>query len=201
MERLPIFDKFAALFAKEGVELYLIGGSSRDLLLGKEVRDLDFVSSATPEKTLSILGKGDSTFARFGTISLKEEGFSIDFMTFREEGEYNDKRHPSYIKFVKDMYIDSLRRDFTINAIYIDSSYKAHDFHHGLEDLNQGIIRFIGNPKKRIEEDPLRILRAERFAKRLGFQIEKESLEAINLFRPLLEQINPEKIRMEKEKE
>ena len=196
-----LFDHYAALFAKHGITLYMVGGSARDYLLGLEVRDFDFVSKATPEQTLSILGEGDDTFARFGTISLRKNGTPIDFMTFREEGDYGDSRHPSYIKFVEDIELDSNRRDFTINALYIDPEYKVFDFHGGLTDLKNKVIRFIGDPEKRIKEDPLRILRAKRFSKRLGFAIDPESKRAMDELMPLLEKLNPEKVMMESKKE
>ena len=198
---LASFDHYAALFAAQGVRLYMVGGTSRDYLLGLPVRDFDFVSSAVPEKTLEILGEGDATFAKYGTISLRKEGFCADFMTFRKESGYLDSRHPACIEFVDDIRLDAARRDFTINAIYIDSDYKIHDFYHGQEDLKNGVIRFIGDPDQRIQEDPLRILRAERFARRLGFAIEPLSLAAIERGRPLLAKLNPEKIKMESKKE
>ena len=197
----PLFDEYAARFAKAGFDLYMVGGASRDFLLGKEIRDVDFVSAATPEQTLAILGEGNDAFAKYGTISLKKDGYSIDFMTFREESGYQDSRHPSNIKFIQDMEKDSWRRDFTINAIYIGRDYEIHDFHGGIADLKAGLIRFIGDPRKRIEEDPLRILRGERFAKRLGFAFEEETGKAIEELRPLLNKLNPEKIRMETQKE
>ena len=201
MDHLPLFDFYAAKFAKAGHPLFMVGGSSRDLLLGFEVRDFDFVSDATPEETLSILGEGDDTFARFGTITLKKDGVPIDFMTFREEGEYGDSRHPSFIRFVKDIKVDAKRRDFTINALYIDDQYQVHDFYHGLSDLKAGLIRFIGDPDIRIQEDPLRILRAKRFAKRFNFQIEEKTMEAMQRNEGLLSKLNPEKVLMESKKE
>ena len=199
--RLPLFDEFAAKFADKGHVLYMVGGTSRDLLLGLEVRDFDFVSDATPEETLAILGEGDKTFAKYGTITLKREDGPIDFMTFREEGEYGDSRHPSLIRFVKDMAIDAKRRDFTINALYIDPSYRVHDFYGGQEDLKNKLIRFIGDPETRIKEDPLRILRAKRFASRLGFALEEQTAKAIEANLGLLEKLNPEKVKMEAKKE
>lgn len=199
--KLALFDSYAALFKKHGFSLFMVGGTSRDLLLGLEVRDFDFVSRATPEETLAILGEGDATFAKYGTITLRKHGHPIDFMTFREEGDYSDSRHPSFIRFVKEMEIDAKRRDFTINALYIDADYNVHDFYGGLEDLKNGVIRFIGDPKKRIEEDPLRILRAERFARRFGFKIEENSAKAIEELCPLLDKLNPEKVLQESKKE
>lgn len=197
----PLFDEYAKLFAQAGVDLFMVGGTSRDYLLGKEIRDVDFVSASTPEETLKILGEGNDRFAKYGTITLKKGDITIDFMTFREEGGYTDSRHPTQIRFITDMERDSYRRDFTINAIYIGRDYQIHDFHGGMADLEAGLIRFIGDPRKRIEEDPLRILRGERFARRLGFAFEAETKKAMDELRPLLSKLNPEKIKMEEEKE
>ena len=197
----PLFDEYAKLFAQAGVDLFMVGGTSRDYLLGKEIRDVDFVSASTPEETLKILGEGNDRFAKYGTITLKKGDTAIDFMTFREEGGYTDSRHPTQIRFITDMERDSYRRDFTINAIYIGRDYQIHDFHGGMADLEAGLIRFIGDPRKRIEEDPLRILQGERFARRLGFAFEAETKKAMDELRPLLSKLNPEKIKMEEEKE
>ena len=200
MKMPALFEKLSVLYEDNGFHLYLVGGTSRDLLLGKQARDLDFATDATPSEASSFVTGLNMTFARFGSVSYKEEGVEADITTFRKEGEYTDHRHPKQIEFVRDMQIDSLRRDFTINAIYIDSKGKTYDFHNGIEDLKKGIIRFIGDPKKRIQEDPLRILRAERFARTLQFEIEESSLKAIEECRALLNELNPEKIKMELKK-
>ncbi|MBQ9457768.1 MAG: CCA tRNA nucleotidyltransferase [Bacilli bacterium] len=135
----PLFDEYAKLFAQAGVDLFMVGGTSRDYLLGKEIRDVDFVSASTPEETLKILGEGNDRFAKYGTITLKKGDTAIDFMTFREEGGYTDSRHPTQIRFITDMERDSYRRDFTINAIYIGRDYQIHDFHGGMADLEAGL--------------------------------------------------------------
>lgn len=178
----------------------MVGGTSRDLLLGQEPSDFDFVTSATPEQERSFLPDADYSFAKFGSIKIKEEGKEIDVTTFREEGEYKDFRHPSYIRFISSPEEDSKRRDFTINALYLDGEGNVLDFHGGLKDLREKKIRFIGNPDVRIQEDPLRILRAERFAKRLGFTLEEETDKAIKKLRPLLAKLNPLKVKQEMEK-
>ncbi|MDO5330382.1 MAG: hypothetical protein Q4F15_02980 [Bacillota bacterium] len=196
----PIFEKYAALFEENGFSLYMVGGSSRDYLLGRAFTDYDLVTDATPEQMKSFLPTADFTFARFGSIKLKEEGNELDFTTLRVEGEYLDSRHPSSVSFVREPSLDYRRRDFTINAIYIDKFGHTLDFSGGLDDLHMGIIRFIGDPRKRIEEDPLRILRAERFARKLGFAIEAETQAAIEWGRPLLEKLNPQKVQMELKK-
>ncbi|MBR4275094.1 MAG: hypothetical protein IKQ34_03705, partial [Bacilli bacterium] len=117
-----------------------------------------------------------------------------------QEGEYNDSRHPSNVIFVKDPKLDYVRRDFTINAMYLDEDYNVIDFSTGQEDLKKKLIRFIGDPYKRIEEDPLRIARAERFAKTLGFEIEEKTQQAIKDKRDLLGKLNPEKLKEEQRK-
>lgn len=200
MEQVALFDEIKTIFNKNGYRLYMIGGTSRDYLLSTVINDFDFVTDATPDEMLTFLEHADDTFSKFGFIKLKYKEYKCDITTLRIEGEYKDYRHPSYIKFCKEPELDYVRRDFTINAIYIDENYKIVDFCGGIEDLKQGIIRFIGDPVKRIKEDPLRILRAERFAKRLSFKIEKNTLDAINEYRYLIEKLNPDKIYQESKK-
>lgn len=196
----PEFLHLAKIYRDHGHSLYLIGGTSRDLLLGLESADLDFVTDATPEQEREFLEEADYRFACFGSVKVTSLGKRCDVTTLRKEWDYEDHRHPSHIEFIKDLEEDSLRRDFTINAIYIDADRKISDFHGGIDDLSCKAIRFIGDPRKRILEDPLRILRAERFAKRLGFHIEEESAKAIEELRGELAKLNPEKVLMERKK-
>ena len=195
-----IFTKLAKLFNDNGYRLFMIGGTTRDYLLNKEVYDYDFVSDATPEEMSKFLLDANYHFAKFGSVRTKVDGIHVDITTLRVEGEYLDSRHPSKIEYVKEIEKDYVRRDFTINAIYMDENFKIIDPSNGTEDLKKGIIRFIGDPTKRIKEDPLRILRAERFAKKLNFIIEPKSLEAIENNRQLLAKINPDKIKEEERK-
>jgi len=200
--KLPeIFLRLSSLYAEHGHRLFLIGGTSRDLLLGIDPADIDLVTDATPEEEKVFLPDLEMTFARFGSVHLKTEAGDIDITTLRRESGYKDSRHPSKIEFIRDLKEDSLRRDFTINALYIDCQGNVSDYHGGLEDLKNRLIRFIGDPATRIQEDPLRILRAERFAKRLGFQIEEKTEKAMEEHRDLLRLLNPEKIAMEMKKE
>ena len=194
------FEILKILFNQNGYRLYMVGGTSRDFLLGRDYEDRDFVTDATPEEEKSFLPNAEYQFAKFGSIRVKVAGIKVDITTLRIEGEYNDKRHPSLVKFVKDIEEDYVRRDFTINAIYIDEAYQVHDFANGIDDLNSGIIKFIGDPDKRIAEDPLRIVRAERFAETLGFDLDETTKEAIMRNRGLLDELNPEKINEEKRK-
>ncbi len=198
--KLEIFDNLASLFNKNGYRLYMIGGTSRDFLLDKNVLDYDFVTDATPDEMKKFLGDANYHFERFGTVRLKVDGKHVDITTLRQEGHYLDSRHPSKIEFTKKLEEDYSRRDFTINALYIDENYKIIDFCDGISDLKAGIIRFIGNPKTRVKEDPLRILRGERFAHKLGFNIEKNTQNAFNEYRDLLDNLNPDKIKEENAK-
>ena len=198
--RIEAFDFLKDLFRKNGFRLYVVGGTVRDFLLGKEITDLDFVTDATPEDELKFIPEGDFTFKKFGAVRYPFKGKHIDITTLRQEGEYNDSRHPSNVIFVKGPKLDYVRRDFTVNAMYLDEDYNIIDFSTGQEDLKKKLIRFIGDPYKRIEEDPLRIARAERFAKCLGFQIEEKTLQAIKDKRDLLAKLNPEKLKEEERK-
>ncbi|MDY0345432.1 MAG: hypothetical protein WCX85_04765 [Bacilli bacterium] len=196
-----IFINLAKLFEKNGFSLYMIGGTSRDYLLERKVLDYDFVTDATPEEMNLFLESADFTFAKFGTIRINYSNQKIDIVTMRVEGDYVDFRHPKTIHYVRDIKLDYVRRDFTINAIYIDKNFAVYDFADGLQDLKDGIIRFIGEPEKRVTEDPLRILRAERFAKKLNFVIEEKTLAAINKHRSLLSKLSPDKVREEENKQ
>ena len=197
---VPEFDILAKSFNENNFRLFMIGGTSRDFLLGEEIYDFDFVTDATPEEMKKFLPELDTTFAKYGSCKIKINNKKIDLTTLREEGKYNDSRHPSYIKFVKDINLDYKRRDFTINAIYIDESYNVIDPSNGLIDLKNKLIRMIGDPYLRIKEDPLRIIRAERFSKIYGFTIDKNLEEVINSNRDLLNELNEEKILEENRK-
>ena len=198
--RIEAFDFLKDLFRKNGFRLYVVGGTVRDFLLGKEITDLDFVTDATPEDEMKFIPEGDFTFKKFGAVRYPYKGKHIDITTLRQEGGYNDSRHPSNVIFVKDPKLDYVRRDFTVNAMYLDEDYNVIDFSTGQEDLKKKLIRFIGDPYKRIEEDPLRIARAERFAKTLGFEIEEKTQQAIKDKRDLLGKLNPEKLKEEQRK-
>jgi len=195
-----IFDELKKLFKINGYHLYMIGGTSRDYLLKREISDYDFVTDATPEDILKFL-KVDMTFARFGTVKYYLEEEKIDITTMRVESDYLDKRHPQSVHFVKDIEEDYKRRDFTINAIYIDEDYKIIDpTKLGVDDLMNKRLRFIGNPLERIKEDPLRILRGERFAYEYGLKMDLETEKAFEENKGLLRTINQDKIIEENRK-
>lgn len=195
----PIFEHFSKLFKEHSFKLYMIGGTSRDHLLGIVPNDFDFVTDASPDEMKSFL-EGDYTFIRFGVVKVKFNNIHADIVSMRKESDYKDYRHPKNITYVKTIIEDYLRRDFTINAIYIDLEGNIIDPSGGLLDLKDGIIRFIGDPETRIKEDPLRILRAERFSKKLKFEIDEKTSVAIERNRELLNKLNPDKINMELKK-
>lgn len=192
-----LFDKLATLFNKYGYRLYLIGGTSRDLLLDLPIKDYDVCTDATPDQMREFILDAHYDFACYGNVHFKVDGEHVDITTLREETGYDDFRHPKKVKFVKDIALDALRRDFTINAIYIDENYQIHDFVGGLKDLKNGIIRFIGDPETRIKQDPLRILRAERFKKRFNFEYEEKTGEALEKNKHLIEKLSSGKIHEE----
>ena len=195
-----LFEFLNFKFKENGFSIFEVGGSVRDEILGIEVYDFDFATDATPEEMMKFLPDVNGTFSKYGCIKYKGEFGRAEITTFRVEEEYDDFRHPTKIKFVKSLDEDFKRRDFTINAIYKDINGKLYDPSNGVLDLNNKIIRLIGNPEKRIKEDPLRILRAKRFATKLGFQVEPKTQKAIDEFSYLLEKLNPEKIKEEERK-
>ena len=195
-----LFNFLNKTFKENGFLIFEVGGSVRDEILGLEVYDFDFATNATPEEMTKFLPDAIDTFAKYGCIKYKGEHGRAEITTFRVEEKYDDFRHPAKIRFVKSLEADYLRRDFTINAIYKDIDGKIYDPAGGVEDIKNKLIRFIGEPEKRIKEDPLRILRAKRFAAKLGFEIEYETAKAMEKLSYLLEKLNPDKIKEEERK-
>lgn len=195
-----IFDHFKKIFNERGYRFYMIGGASRDYILGLKIKDYDFVTDATPDQTKTFL-KGDYHFGKYGVIKSSYDGINVDIATLRKEKDYLDNRHPSKIEFVKSILEDYKRRDFTINSIYIDEEYNIIDPSNcGVNDLKNKELVFLGDPLIRIKEDPLRILRAKRFIVQYDLKIKKE-LKTIfhdNLY--LLEELNKDKINEENKK-
>ena len=188
-----------SFFDKYNVDIYLTGGSARDFILGKNFEDLDFATPYLTSELIDLLEieHYDSFALKFGTLKTNLLGRDIEVTSFREEGEYKDHRRPSYIKFVKDIELDSKRRDFTINAMYIDKNFNIIDFYGGLDDLKNKIIRMVGDPYSRLKEDPVRIIRAIRFASNMGFTIEKELKQAIFDLKDDLKYITEARFNME----
>ena len=191
---LKEFQRLVSIFKQHGYILYLVGGTVRDLLLGLTLTDMDCVTDATPEEMKTFLPGADFTFAKMGSIRCKDEGVKFDITTLRKESGYKDSRHPSEVIFVKDLKEDVKRRDFTINALYMDEHMVLVDYVNGEKDLNKKIIRMVGDPEKRLKEDPLRIIRAIRFALQLNFEIDKKLEKAMLKNIELLKLLKKEKI-------
>lgn len=197
-EKLLDYLSLNKIFAENGFSLYLVGGTVRDYLLNLPLDDMDVVTDATPEDIKKFLPDASFTFARFGSVSYKnDKKVKFDITTLREEKGYEDGRHPDKICFVKDLSIDVKRRDFTVNALYMNSNLEVIDYVDGEKDLSNHILRMVGNPDLRIKEDPLRIIRALRFSIDYKLSIDKELDLAIrnNIF--LLEKLNIEKIHQD----
>lgn len=181
-----------------GYRAWLVGGCVRDLLLGKEPKDYDVATDAIPEQVMEIWPAAQNVGAHFGVMLVPSEGAVVEVATFRSEGPYRDGRHPSSVQFETNPKQDVLRRDFTINAMLLDpDSGEVLDFVGGREDLQGGVIRAIGKPEERFREDHLRMLRAVRFAARLGFDIDPETESAIVRLHPLIRDVSAERIRDE----
>ena len=164
---------------KRGEEVYLVGGSLRDLLLGKTPNDYDLATSALPQKTAEIFcdRRVITTGLKHGTVTVMEEGEPIEITTFRIDGAYSDARHPDGVTFTERIEEDLSRRDFTVNAMAYHPTVGLIDPFGGKKDLGDQILRTVGEPNLRFEEDALRILRAFRFSAQLGFTIEEKTLE------------------------
>lgn len=193
---VEIFDDLKKIFNLNGYRLYMIGSTSRDYLFKNEIRDYDFVSNATPLQIKKFLDI-ELTFMKYGVSKYKYKGFNIDIATLRKEEDYFDYRHPKKIEFVNNIEEDYKRRDFTINAIYIDENYNIIDPSSGVTDLKNRTLRMIGDPEKRIKEDPLRILRAIRFKEEYDLSIEESLNDSIKNNYDLLTKLNKEKIKQE----
>ena len=193
-DKIILFKELAELFNQKGYSLYMVGGSVRDYLLGLALTDMDLVTDAIPNEMESFLPEADYTFAKYGSIKLKYKGVKFDITTLREESKYLDSRHPGEIKFTKDLSVDVRRRDLTINALYLSKDLEVIDYVNGQKDLENKVIKMVGDPLTRIKEDPLRIVRIYRFHLDLGFSIDPALEEVIINNRDLLNKLRKEKI-------
>lgn len=183
-----------------GYEAYFVGGSVRDRLLGLEVNDVDIATSALPNEIKKIFKRTVDVGIEHGTVMVLVGDDSYEITTFRTESTYKDFRRPDSVTFVRSLEEDLKRRDFTMNAIALDSKGNIIDPFSGMHDLDKGIIRAVGNPHERFKEDALRMMRAVRFSAQLDFQIESETLLSIRENSPLLKKIAVERIQVEFEK-
>ena len=182
-----------------GHDCYAVGGCVRDCLRGLEPHDWDLTTSAAPEETEAVFAdlKTVDIGKRYGTVAVIIDGKPYEITTYRSDGDYTDSRHPDEVFFTDDLRDDLSRRDFTVNAMAYNDEAGLVDCFGGREDLQNGVIRCVGEPDKRFSEDALRILRALRFASVLGFSIEPETSRAVLRLRDRLRDIAPERIRSE----
>lgn len=201
LEKIPdVFVRASAVIEeieKHGFEAYFVGGSVRDTLLEKKSHDVDIATSAYPEEIKQIFKRTIDVGIDHGTVLVLYEEEQYEITTFRTESTYQDYRRPDTVTFVRSLEEDLKRRDFTINALAMDKEGTIIDLFHGLDDLNHGVIRAVGDPKERFHEDALRMMRGLRFASQLDFEIEKKTLEAIDLYHSLLSKISVERIAIE----
>lgn len=189
--------EISCIFSLLNDNSYLVGGFLRDYFLNKKSNDLDFVTDIKPEILKQILPYKTS-FEKMGNFSFKYNDFDITVTTLRKEGKYLDYRHPSSIEFISSIEIDYLRRDFTINALYMDKDYNLIDpTLSSLLDLKSKTLKMIGDPFLRLKEDPLRIIRAYRFNKEYDLKIENTLNDALKLNLPLINKLNKRKVEEE----
>ncbi|MBO7473560.1 MAG: CCA tRNA nucleotidyltransferase [Ruminococcus sp.] len=185
-----------------GFEAYMVGGCVRDSVMGREYHDIDITTNALPEDILRVFCsyKVIPTGIKHGTVTVLCDGEPFEITTYRIDGTYTDHRRPDSVEFTSDITADLARRDFTINATAMDKNGSVIDPFGGISDMKEGIIRCVGDPKKRFSEDALRIMRAVRFASQLGFVIDDDTATAIHDMKDLLQNISNERIRDELDK-
>ena len=192
-------DTAISLLQSAGFEAYAVGGCVRDSLLGKTPNDWDITTSAKPEDMKSVFADFHciDTGIKHGTVTVVIDGEPLEITTFRLDGEYEDNRHPKSVTFTSNLGADLGRRDFTVNAMAYSKKTGTVDLFGGQNDLKNGIIRCVGDPDRRFNEDALRILRALRFASALDFEIEEKTAQSLLKNRALLGNISEERIAKE----
>lgn len=199
-EYLPSYvtDVMERFFAA-GEEIYIVGGSLRDILRDTRPHDFDLATSALPERTLALFSdmRVIETGLKHGTVTVMSEGNPLEITTFRIDGSYTDSRHPDAVSFTRNIREDLSRRDFTVNAMAFSPRNGLIDPFGGMEDILARRIRAVGDPKKRFSEDALRIMRAFRFSAQLDFEIDPDTLRGAVETKEGLERIARERIASE----
>lgn len=188
------------ILENNGYEAYAVGGCVRDAILNKEPNDWDITTSAMPEEVKKLFRKTIDTGIAHGTVTVMIEKVGYEVTTYRIDGEYEDGRHPKNVEFTSNLIEDLKRRDFTINAMAYSDKNGIVDEFDGIGDLDRNVIKCVGNPMDRFNEDALRILRAVRFAAVLNFEIEENTKKAIAELAENLNKISKERIQAELEK-
>jgi len=198
METEALAHTVIAKLRAAGHQAFLVGGCVRDLLLGGKPKDFDVATDARPDRIMDLFPRSGRVGAHFGVVLVRDVFEQVEVATFRSDHAYEDGRHPEFVRFETDPRQDVLRRDFTINGLLMDPfSGEVLDFSGGRQDLARRVIRAIGDPDIRFAEDHLRLLRAVRFAARLGFEIAPETFDAMRRHRALIEKVAPERVRDE----
>ncbi|MCK5761565.1 MAG: CCA tRNA nucleotidyltransferase [Candidatus Izimaplasma sp.] len=183
-----------------GYAAYFVGGYVRDRLLEINSGDIDITTNATPEEVITLFDNVKETGKKYGSVTVIDGKFKYEVTTFRSDGIYTDNRHPENVEYSNNILDDLARRDFTINAIIMDSNELISDYYESKKDLDNKLIRTINDPLKRFSEDSLRMLRAFRFVSKLGFDIEEKTLEAITELKYLIKNISIERVMVELDK-
>jgi poly(A) polymerase len=198
MESEALARAVMAKLREAGHQAYLVGGSVRDLLLGAKPKDFDISTDARPERIVDLFPQSGQVGAHFGVVLVRDAGAQVEVATFRSDHEYADGRRPASVHFESDPREDVLRRDFTINGLMMDAETgKVLDYVGGRADLERRVVRAIGDPDARFREDHLRLVRAIRFAARLGFEIESGTFEAMGRHHALILKVSAERVRDE----
>lgn len=185
------------VLTQNGYEAYAVGGCVRDSILGRTPGDWDITTSALPMQVKALFRRTIDTGIQHGTVTIMLGRNGYEVTTYRIDGKYEDSRHPKSVEFTPNLEEDLKRRDFTINAMAYNDEHGIVDIFDGVGDLDRGIIRCVGNPHDRFDEDALRILRAVRFSAQLGFEIETETAAAAGELAPTLVKISRERIHTE----
>lgn len=173
-----------------GYESYVVGGYVRDIILKRKTNDIDICTSATPKEILEIFDNVIVSDMQYGSVVIAYKGYKFDTTTFRKEIKYEDNRKPVKIKYIKDIKKDLLRRDFTINTLCMDKDGNILDILNIRSDIDNKLLKTVGNPRYRIKEDSLRILRCIRFATILDFNIENKTKHFLTKYSYLLKNLS-----------
>lgn len=182
---------------ENGFSAYLAGGAVRDILMGAEPHDYDVATSATPQEIKRLFRRTIDTGIKHGTVTVVDNNTGYEVTTFRSDGEYKDGRHPENVKFVSNPRTDAERRDFTINAMMYNDESGVLDYFGGRNDIDNRLVRCVGDPETRFKEDALRMLRAVRFSAALSFKIEERTWRAIRKCAVLIKKVSAERVREE----
>ena len=204
MRSFESMETLRQLFSENHYELYMVGGAVRDILMDKTPHDYDFATNATPDQMLKIAEESNTevipTGIKYGTITFRINNQSFEVTTYRADGNYSDGRRPDQVTFSTNILDDLSRRDFTVNAIALNMLSNVNDYvdpFNGIKDIENKVIKTVGDPIERFTEDGLRILRAIRFRFKLGFTFDAATYKAIMSNWQLLEHISQERITSE----